>query len=118
MAQDRKSTLRGARRSHPLARLVRGARGSVSQEKFATELSISQELLSRYERGQVEPSVAVLERCWEILEERSTRAPPAADVLVRRIKEVSGPEFTGVREAIARIIEVSVGKKPAGRPPS
>lgn len=98
-----------------LARLVRIARGPVSQERFAEHLGVSQESLSRYELGRVKPSTRVLEKCWEAMEARGQSIPPAAEELARQVRRVGGAEYTAVREAIARLIEISVGTGRPGR---
>ena len=99
-----------------LGRLVRNARGSMSQESFAREIRISQEMLSRYERGLVKPPAEVIAKCWEVVEKRSNASPPAANELAQRVQRVDGAEFVAVREVIARLIDISVGKGRPGRP--
>ena len=44
---------------------VRELRGDVSQDEFAPQLGITQGQLSKIERGQAEPSVAVLVKLRE-----------------------------------------------------
>jgi transcriptional regulator with XRE-family HTH domain len=108
------------RRTHDapaLGRLVRVARGLAGQRVFAASLGVSQETLSRYERGNVEPPAHVISKCWEIVEAKARLAAPQIDELALRLQTVSGPEFIAVREAIARIIEMSGGKGLPGRPP-
>ena len=100
-----------------LARLVRGARGSTSQETFAAQLGVSQESLSRYERGRIRPPAEVVAKCWEAFEDRSDAVPPAAEELAERVRGVSGAEFVALREAIARLIDISVGRALSGRRP-
>jgi hypothetical protein len=119
MAKDiaRRGALRKAvaEREAPLSRLVRLARGPVSQEKFAKWLGISQESLSRYELGRVPPSSVVIAKCWEAFEGRRDTAAPAASELAHRIRQVSGAEHVAVREAIARLIDMSIGRARPGR---
>jgi predicted transcriptional regulator len=100
-----------------LGRLVRNARGPISQETFAGELGISQEMLSRYERGRVKPPTDVVAKCWEVVEKRGSAAPPPASELALRVQRVGGSEFVAVREAIARLIDISVGRGRPGRRP-
>jgi hypothetical protein len=104
-----------ARSEPPLARLVRSARGALSQERFATRLSISQESLSRYEIGRVEPPADIVARCWELLERRRDVSSPPASELAQRVKYVRGADHGAVREVIARLIDISVGKGKPGR---
>lgn len=99
-----------------LARLVRAARGPVSQQSFAERLGVAQETLSRYENGQVSPRSEVVAKCWEAFEERAHGSPPAADELAKRMQFVGGEQFTAVREAIARLIELATSKGQPGRP--
>jgi transcriptional regulator with XRE-family HTH domain len=44
---------------------IRELRGDVSQDEFAPQLGITQGQLSKIERGQAEPSVAVLVKLHE-----------------------------------------------------
>jgi transcriptional regulator with XRE-family HTH domain len=108
---------RGRARSsgRSLARLVRNARGSQSQELFAAELDVSQESLSRYEQGKVQPPAAVIAKCWETLEGRGIGSPPAADELAELVRRISGSRHVAVREAIARLIDISVSAPRPGR---
>jgi transcriptional regulator with XRE-family HTH domain len=99
----------------PLSRLVRDARGAMSQERFAARLSISQESLSRYEIGRVEPPVYIVAKCWELLEQRRDVSSPPASELSERVKDVRGADHVAVREVIARLIDISVGKGKPGR---
>ncbi len=99
-----------------LGRLVRNARGSISQESFSKEIKISQEMLSRYERGVVKPPAEVIAKCWEVVEKRGKASPPAARELAQRVQRVDGAEFIAVREVISRLIDISVGKGRPGRP--
>lgn len=101
----------------PLARLVRSARGALSQERFAARLSISQESLSRYEIGRVEPPANIVAMCWELLERRRDISSPGASELAQRVKDVRGADHVAVREVIARLIDISVGKGKPGRKP-
>lgn len=107
----------GSASDRALGRLVRIARGPISQETFAAKLGISQESLSRYERGRTTPPSAVIAKCWETFEERHTSGPPAAEELAKRVHRVKGAEHVAVREVIARLIEISVARRRPGRPP-
>jgi predicted transcriptional regulator len=80
-------------------------------------LGISQESLSRYERGLVRPRPEVVAKCWEAVEGRRLAGTPAAEELARRIHSVGGSQHVAVREAIARLIDISVGRAPPGRRP-
>jgi predicted transcriptional regulator len=89
----------------------------MSQEHFAAQLGVSQETLSRYERGRVKPSTEVVAICWRAIEDRRDAAPPPADVLARRVRRVGGDRHVAVREAIARLIDISVNQARPGRRP-
>lgn len=105
------------RASGALARLVRSARGPTSQQKFSAQLGVSQESLSRYERGRVKPSTDVVAKCWEVIEGRRDVAPPPAEELAERLHGVGGSEHVAVREVIARLIDISLGTGRSGRRP-
>jgi len=105
------------RGSSALARLVRSARGPTSQQNFAARLGVSQESLSRYERGRVKPSTDVVAKCWEVIEGRRDAAPPPAEELAERLQGVGGSEHVAVREVIARLIDISLGTGRSGRRP-
>ena len=101
--------------SAALARLVRAARGSESQEHFAAKLGVSQETLSRYERSRFRPTSGIVARCWEIIERRRDAGPPPAGDLAKRVRRVDGAQHVAVREAIARLIDISVNQARPGR---
>lgn len=65
----------------------------------------------------VKPPTTVVAKCWEVVERRADAVPPAANELAQRIQRVGGAEFVAVREAIARLIEISVGRGRPGRRP-
>jgi transcriptional regulator with XRE-family HTH domain len=59
-------------RSHRLIfaerlRSVRKARGFRTAKSFAAEMDIDQNTYTRYERGEVEPNLSVIERMWSAL---------------------------------------------------
>jgi transcriptional regulator with XRE-family HTH domain len=89
----------------------------MAQELFAAKLDVSQESLSRYERGKIQPPADVIARCWEVLEARRVGSPPAAEELAELVRRVSGSQHVAVREAIARLIDISVGAPRPGRRP-
>lgn len=87
--------------------IIRAARGPRTQEAYATELGIRQDLLCKYEKGKINPPSGIIERCMRdvhILEKRHT---PSARTIAERIKnDLAAPELEPVRAAIANLLDV------------
>lgn len=92
-----------------LAELVRTARKikGMTQVQFAAELGRAQSLVSKYERGDVEPPGGVIIHCMNIV-----RPPPApqpyastADVAQLVQSRLAATEYDGLRGALALLIE-------------
>ncbi len=85
--------------------IIRDARGNLSQAEFAQKLGRSQPVLSKYERGTINPPAEVVEKCIEILEQRN-EDDISIDMLIKRLnKEVSGERYKGVRRAIKLLLD-------------
>lgn len=103
-----------------LADLVRTARKTkgMTQTNFAKELGRGQSLVSKYERGEIEPPGSVVIHCMNIV--RPVRHPPLLAVTaidVARLVEsrLSSSEYEELRFALIQLIEsmptVDGGKK-------
>jgi transcriptional regulator with XRE-family HTH domain len=94
-------------RKFDLSDLVKNARKirGLSQERFAAELGKRQSLVSKYERGLVEPPGEVVIHCVTITRGEAEQAvsPDSVANLVR--ERLAEPEFARLRAAIALLIE-------------
>jgi transcriptional regulator with XRE-family HTH domain len=104
-----------------LANLVRTARKNkgLTQSEFAEELGRAQSLVSKYERGDVEPPGSVVMHCMNIV--RPIQPPlsltaTATDVARLVDSRLSSSEYEGLRSALIRLIE-SVPASHAGNKP-
>ena len=90
-----------------LGQLIRKARGSASQKKFAAEIGTNQPLLSKYERNQVgHVPIAIVEKCMEIVEEISQPKDPGVETVAARVREeLAGEESADVRRTILRMLD-------------
>jgi transcriptional regulator with XRE-family HTH domain len=90
-----------------LAALVKTARKirGLSQEEFAAELGKQQSLVSKYERGLVDPPGDVVIHCVTITRGEADQAV-SPDSVAQLVQERLGePEFARLRSAIAVLIE-------------
>lgn len=86
--------------------LVRAARKSDgwTQSEFASFLGSRQSLISKYERGLVNPPAALVMQCMNILN-RSDGQFMTQESLVQLIRErLSGAEHAAARAAIASLV--------------
>jgi len=90
--------------------LIRRARGKTSQKQFAKQLGKSQGLLSKYEKGLVNPPSDVIEKCLDILDV-NTDADISSEELAKRIRmELRGMDFSFTRKTIAALLDGIQGK--------
>lgn len=90
--------------NQPSSELIRSARKirSLSQQSFALELGKSQGLVSRYERGLVDPPTDVLMHCMNILSQQASPTSPdfeSAISGVSRALEALGHALEALRTA-------------------
>ena len=86
-----------------VSHLVCAARGEESRAAFAARLGVLQSSLSRYENGKVSPPAEVLNKCLELVSQRS--AIPSAETIAREIRhKLSGVHNEPMRSAIWTII--------------
>ncbi len=90
-----------------LGQLIRKARGSASQKKFAAEIGTNQPLLSKYERNQVgHVPITIVERCMEIVEGLSRPKDPGVETVAARVREeLAGEESADMRRTILRMLD-------------
>lgn len=87
--------------------IIRAARGARTQEIYAAELGIGQDLLSKYENGRVNPPTSIVERCMRDVHTLSQRRTPSADMIAKRVRtDLAAPELEPVRAAIANLLDV------------
>jgi transcriptional regulator with XRE-family HTH domain len=88
------------------AALVRAARLStgMTQEEFAAAVNSKQSLISKYERGTVDPPAGLTIHCMTLLRPRESLAI-TEDSLVQLIRErLSGDAHAAMRAAIASLV--------------
>lgn len=90
-----------------LGQLIRKARGSASQKEFAAAIGTSQSLLSKYERNQLgHVPRAVIEKCFDKLDDFSETRDPGVETLVARIREeLAEAESIDARLTIVRMLD-------------
>lgn len=87
--------------------IIRAARGTRTQEAYAAELGIRQDLLCKYERGKINPPTGIIERCMRDVHILDKRRTPSARIIAERIKaDLAAPELEPVRAAIANLLDV------------
>lgn len=87
--------------------LVRAARRSLgkTQKEFAFAVMSQQSLISKYERGLVDPPSAIIIQCMTILNSRGVPTV-TEDSLVELIRErLSGAKHADARAAIALLLD-------------
>lgn len=104
-----------------LADLVRTARKTkgLTQSEFAEELGRAQSLVSKYERGDVEPPGSVVIHCMNIVRplQPPSSAPASATDVARLVESrLSSSGYEALRSALIRLIE-SVPAPRAGNKP-
>lgn len=96
--------------------IIRAARGTRTQEAYAAELGIRQDLLCKYEKGHVNPPAGIIERCMRDVHRISERKTPSAETIARRVKsDLGAPELEPVRAIIANLLDVLSAKRQLGR---
>lgn len=87
--------------------IIRAARGARTQEAYAAELGIRQDLLCKYEKGRVNPPASIVERCMRDVHTLSQRHTPSADMIAKRVRtDLAAPELEPIRAAIANLLDV------------
>lgn len=85
--------------------IIRDARGDRNQSDFARLLGKSQGLVSKYERGIVNPPADVLEKCMDILQMHNG-GDVNTETLAKRVRsELSAPEMAYARKTIAALLD-------------
>jgi len=93
----------------PVKNIIREARGNKSQAEFSALLGKSQGLVSKYEKGIVNPPTDIIEKCMKILDMHNTNKKPdgiGTDFLAKRVRsELKSPKLDYVRQTIAMILD-------------
>lgn len=101
-ASDQLLTVRG---------IIRAARGARTQEVYAAELGIRQDLLCKYEKGRANPPSLIVERCMRDVHRVSEHKTPSAETIARRVRaDLVAPELEPVRAIIANLLDVLSAK--------
>ena len=86
--------------------IIRTARGTRTQQTYAAELGIRQDLLCKYEKGRVNPPVEIIERCMREVHQLQQRQTPSANAIAKRIRaDLSTPEMEPIRATIANLLD-------------
>jgi transcriptional regulator with XRE-family HTH domain len=80
-------------------RVARRSRGFRTAKSFAQRLGIDQNTYTRYERGEAEPSIAMLERIWITLQLPASDLFGGSGVLARDATDGIAPSQGGERTA-------------------
>lgn len=87
--------------------IIRAARGTRTQEAYAADLGIRQDLLCKYEKGRVNPPATIIERCMLDVHRLSDIQAPDADMIAQRILVgMAGPEFEPARAILANLLDL------------
>lgn len=93
-------------------RIVRKARGSLTQQEFVAKLHqesniiTSQGLISKYETGQVNPPTDIIDACMNIIQDVNIATDVSLDDLELKIRRVlTGPSKAQARKAFAVILD-------------
>jgi transcriptional regulator with XRE-family HTH domain len=94
-------------RAFKVAVLIRAARGQMKQAEFGRVLgNFSQSQISKYEKGEVDPPAAVIERCMAIVAESRTAPVPQTetDLLGQVERVVARPELNQIALGLSLIL--------------
>jgi transcriptional regulator with XRE-family HTH domain len=94
-------------RAFKVAVLIRAARGQTKQAEFGRALgNFSQSQISKYEKGEVDPPAAVIERCMAIVAESRARPSPEleTDLLHQVERVVATPELNQIALGLSLIL--------------
>lgn len=94
-------------RAFKVTGLIRAARGQMKQAEFGRALgNFSQSQISKYEKGEVDPPAAVIERCMAIVAERRTGSAPELETdLLRQVEcVVATPELNQIAVGLSLIL--------------
>jgi predicted transcriptional regulator len=98
-----------------IIRKARQMRG-ITQAEFGAELQRPQSLVSKYERGLVEPPGSVVIHCMNIVTAERLAADVSTADVVRIVEtHLDAPEFAKLRSAIADLIESVPTRRHVGR---
>jgi transcriptional regulator with XRE-family HTH domain len=97
-------------------KLIRVARNGRSQKDFAALLKIDQSMVSKYERGKVNPSIRVINLCMQMVHTDAGETAPSAEQLANRVREsLADPKLGPARSAISRLVDAFASENEQAR---
>lgn len=86
--------------------IIRTARGNLNQTEFAERLQTSQSLISKYESGNTNPPVVIINECIKIIHGRNIHGDISLTALeVRMRKVLKGPAQAQARKVLAVLLD-------------
>ena len=89
-----------------IKKIIKDARGQMTQAEFARYLGKSQGIVSKYENGSVSPPAAILEKCMALLQKSDKGEDISSENLAKRIRaELKEPQLAYARKTIATLLD-------------
>ena len=89
-----------------IPQLIKTARDGRSQADFAQELGVSQPTLCRYENGDTNPKVEVIEHCMRLVHWDNQEREPSIDDLANKVRTQLGrADQAPLRVALSKLID-------------
>jgi transcriptional regulator with XRE-family HTH domain len=99
-----------------IPQLIKTARDGRSQADFAQDLGVSQSTLCRYENGDTNPKVEVIERCMRLVHWGNEDGSPSVDELADKVRaQLSREDQAPLRVALSKLIDGLVAEKDMAR---
>lgn len=96
--------------------LIRAARNERSQKEFADLLEVDQSMVSKYERGKVNPPISVINRCMRLANTTEGEAVLSAEQLADQVREsLAGPKLGQVRLVLSRLVDALASENAQAR---
>ncbi|GHT97587.1 hypothetical protein FACS1894154_01280 [Betaproteobacteria bacterium] len=87
-------------------KLIRAARNGRSQKEFAALLGVDQSMVSKYERGKINPPISFINGCMRLVHTAEGEVAPTAEQLAERVRvTLSDPNLGQVRSAMSRLVD-------------
>jgi transcriptional regulator with XRE-family HTH domain len=94
--------------------LIKTARNGRSQADFAREIGVKQSTLSRYEKGEANPKVQVIEYCMHAVHWGGGSSEPSVDELADKVRKRLGrQDQASIRIMLSNLIDGLVANKDA-----
>lgn len=86
--------------------LIRAARNGRSQKEFAALLGVDQSMVSKYERGKINPPISFINSCMRLVHTAEGETVPSAEQLAERVRvALADPDLGQVRSALSRLVD-------------